>query len=355
MNLLKLESLYKFNPLLIDYYKLLSPEIPEFILEYANTKEMLKQQYISVSCGTIYSKLYNIERFSSLEHSIGVSLIIRNFTKDKKQTLSWLFHDIATPVFKHAIDYMNWDYHNQESTEDLTTQMIRNSQEIIKLLKWDNIKLEEINDYHIYPIADNNTPQLSADRLEYSLSNALFTYKTKKFEEIKDIYNNLEIQKNEYNEIELWFKNKEIAEIFEEMMWELSIIYMLDKTRFSMQFLADILKIMNENNELNIEDLYNLKEQEIINRIKNSKIWNIRECFKIRENSKEIFISNKKPLNNYFVHHWTKIRYIDPLTRYNNWYKRISEQSNNVKKIISNCLNFKMNNYMYLNFNINLK
>jgi hypothetical protein len=112
---------------------------------------------------------------------------------------------------------------------------------------------------------------------------------------------------------------------------------------------------MNENNELNIEDLYNLKEQEIINRIKNSKIWNIRECFKIRENSKEIFISNKKPLNNYFVHHWTKIRYIDPLTRYNNWYKRISEQSNNVKKIISNCLNFKMNNYMYLNFNINLK
>jgi hypothetical protein len=81
--------------------------------------------------------------------------------------------------------------------------MIRNSQEIIKLLKRDNIKLEEINDYHIYPIADNNTPQLSADRLEYSLSNALFTYKTKKFEEIKDIYNNLEIQKNEYNEIEL--------------------------------------------------------------------------------------------------------------------------------------------------------
>jgi hypothetical protein len=88
MKLLDLKSLYKFNPLIIDYYNLLSPEIPDFILEYANTKEMLKQQYISVSCGTIYSKLYNINRFSSLEHSIGVALIIRNFTKDKKQTLS---------------------------------------------------------------------------------------------------------------------------------------------------------------------------------------------------------------------------------------------------------------------------
>ncbi|MBR6907015.1 hypothetical protein IKN40_00460 [bacterium] len=47
---------------------------------------------------------------------------------------------------------------------------------------------------------------------------------------------------------------------------------MLDKTRFSMQFLADILKIMNEKNEIKIEDLYSLKEEEIINKIRNSKI-----------------------------------------------------------------------------------
>jgi hypothetical protein len=47
---------------------------------------------------------------------------------------------------------------------------------------------------------------------------------------------------------------------------------MIDKTRFSMQLLADILKIMNENNEINIEDLYSLKEEDIINKIRNSKI-----------------------------------------------------------------------------------
>ena len=44
-------------------------------------------------------------------------------------------------------------------------------------VKKDNIKIEEIDNYHIYPIADNDTPKLSADRLEYSLSNALFIYK----------------------------------------------------------------------------------------------------------------------------------------------------------------------------------
>jgi hypothetical protein len=134
------------------------------------------------------------------------------------------------------------------------------------------------------------------------------------------------------------------------MMWQLSIIYMLDKTRFSMQFLADILKIMHEWNEINIEDLYSLKEEEIINKIKNSKIWNIKKCFYIRENAEKINISDKEPTWKYFVHHGTKIRYIDPLTRFEKWYKRISEQSNNVKNIISNCLNYNMDKFIYLDF-----
>ena len=67
---------------------------------------------------------------------------------------------------------------------------------------------------------------------------------------------------------------------------------------------------------------------------------------------KKINISNKEPTWKYFVHHWTKIRYIDPLTRFEKWYKRISEQSNKVKNIISNCLNYNMDNFIYLDFNL---
>ena len=72
------------------------------------------------------------------------------------------------------------------------------------LLKRDNIELSEIDDYHIYPIADNDTPLLSSDRLEYSLSNALFTYNLLEIADIKEIYNDIEIQANEntlYREI----------------------------------------------------------------------------------------------------------------------------------------------------------
>lgn len=107
----------------------------------------------------------------------------------KKQTLSGLFHDIATPVFKHCIDFMNGDSENQESTEERTEQIIKNSKEIMSLLKRDNIKLEEVSDYHIYPIADNDTPRLSSDRFEYTLSGGLYQVRVFELEDIERYYN----------------------------------------------------------------------------------------------------------------------------------------------------------------------
>ena len=183
------------NETIKSYYKILSEDFPDFLNEYINTPEMLKQAKISVSCGTIYSKMYNQMWYSSLDHSIAVALIIWHFTKDKKHTLSWLFHDIATPVFKLSIDFMNKDYEKQESTEELTTKIISESKEIMTLLNRDGIKVEEVSDYHIYPIADNDTPCLSSDGLEYTLSNGLgATEKIWTLDDVKDVYDNIEIQ-----------------------------------------------------------------------------------------------------------------------------------------------------------------
>jgi len=232
----------KVNSETKDYFKILESTFPEWLNDYINTNELLKQQYISITCGTIYSNLFESDFFfSSLDHSIAVSLIIWHFTHNKVQTLAGLFHDIATPVFKHCVDFLNGDYMSQESTEDLTTDIIKNSKEIMELLKRDNIDLSEVDNYHLYPIADNDTPKLSSDRLEYSLSNALFTYKLLDAEKIKEIYNDIEVQRNEENEIELGFKTKSIARNFVKVTSKLSIIYREDRTRYSMQFIADII------------------------------------------------------------------------------------------------------------------
>ena len=325
-----------------DYFDILEPNFPEWLVEYINTEDMLKQQYISITCGTIYSDLFESRYFfSSLDHSIAVALIIWHFTHDKKQTLSGLFHDIATPVFKHCIDFLNGDHMTQESTEDLTTKIIFESTEIMELLKRDNISLDEIDDYHKYPIADNDTPKLSSDRLEYSLSNALFTYNLLNLEDIKEIYNDIEIDKDEEGILELSFKTKSIARKFVKVTSNLSIIYREDRTRYSMQFLADIVKKLNEEGKITKTDLYNLKESDVIEIIENSKYNDI---FKIWKNCKKIKISKIEPKDVYFVKCESKVRYIDPLVN----GKRISDICKIAKNMIDKNLSYDMSNYVYI-------
>ena len=68
-----------------EYFNILEPEFPNWLNDYINIKELQKQKYISVTCGTIYSDLFESEFFfSSLDHSIAVALIIWHFTHDKK-------------------------------------------------------------------------------------------------------------------------------------------------------------------------------------------------------------------------------------------------------------------------------
>lgn len=332
----------KLNKRTEEYFKILEPNFPEWLIEYINTEEMLKQQYISITCGTIYSDLFESSYFfSSLDHAIAVSLIIWHFTHDKKQTLSGLFHDIATPVFKHCVDFLNGDYMTQESTEDLTTKIISESTEIKNLLKKDNILLEEVDDYHKYPIADNDTPKLSSDRLEYSLSNALLTYNLLDLDEIKEIYNDIEIQKDEEGIDELSFKTKNIARKFVKVTSRLSIIYREDRTRYSMQFLADIMKKLSEDGKITKEDLYNLKESDVIEIIENSKY---KDIYKIWKETKKVKLSDEEPKNVYYVKHGAKVRYINPLVN----GERISNICKIAKNMIDKNLEYDMSKYVYI-------
>lgn len=334
---------------LLEYYKILSPNIPDFLNDYINTPELMRQKYISVSCGRIYSKSFPSDIFySSLDHSIGVTLIIWNFTKDKKQTLSGLFHDIATPVFKHSIDFLNGDYMKQESTESLTKTIIENSKEIKGLLDRDKIKLEEVCDYHIYPIADNDTPKLSSDRLEYSLSNSII-YGISDLDEVYRLYKDIYISRNEDDIEELAFKHRPLATRFVEITSKLSVCYRDDITRYSMQLLADIVKKLNEDGLITKEDLYTKKESEIVDIIEKSKYG---KYFDIWKNADEVKTSKEKPSNVYYVHHDAKIRYVDPLVKICSGSTRVSRISKEADEIIKKNLAYDMDNYVYLDFKL---
>lgn len=335
------------NPIIKEYFKILNKEIPDFLYDYINTKEMLRLNGISALVGSDYVRFMNVNfPYTSLSHSIGVALIIWHFTQDKKQTLAGLFHDIATPAFKHCIDFLNGDYEKQESTEELTTEIIKNSEEIMALLKRDNITLEEINDYKIYPVADNDTPKLSADRLEYTFSDALTMTNSFTLEDIKEMYENLKVLKNEDGIDEIGFTDLKIAEKFEYGASKLWFLLQSNKDKLKCQFIADTIKKMNEKGLIYRNDLYKYSEQEILDMIENCQYKEISETFKRFRKVLEINEGEVAPKDKYSVSLKVKKRYIIALVN----EKRIIEISEKIKKLVEEFSNFKSPTYGWFDF-----
>jgi len=334
------------------YYKILSEEFPDFLSEYIETSAMLRLDGISMFPGGDHTKILNIKNFNSrLKHSIGVALIVWNFTKDKKQTLAGLFHDISTPAFSHIVDFINGDYLNQESTEDLTKYMIENSKEIMQLLNRDGIKVEEVCDYHIYPIADNSTPMLSADRLEYTFSDGLEIEGIFDLDKINRIYKDLSVLKNENNEIELGFNNLEMAE---EFVHNANKLWLLisggNEINFIMQFWTDYLKSSMNKGYIKEVNLYKMSEKEIIEKKKKQAD---REMVKILEkfqNAISIGRSNIEIKDKYCVSVKAKKRYINPLVNNKDKAKRVTVLSCEAKKIIEEIKVFEDSKFAYLDF-----
>ena len=345
--------LKNLNEEIREYLKILSPEFPEWLLEYIYTPEMIRLDGIGMSCGTLYTKVYNDKYcYSTLTHSVAAALIIWHFTQDKKQTISGLFHDIATPVFKHCIDFMNGDSENQESTEERTEQIIRNSKEIMNLLNRDNIKVEEVSDYHIYPIADNDIPRLSADRFEYTLSGGIYQVKVFDIEDIKKYYNNVTICKNEDDIVELSFKDIKICEEFIHKISKLWPRWFEDEDRLCMQFIADIMKSINVKKYITVDDLYKYSEREIIEVIKNCDDNYIRKAFENFQNATRdsVYKSDMPNSEIYCTSVKGKKRYINPLVIANDKVNRIKNISALANSDIDDFINKKVHKFVGFKF-----
>lgn len=253
-------------------WKIYHDEMPEFLNEFLQLDIMKRIQNVGMNCGCEYTQFplfRNLREYSRYTHSVGCALIVWHFTLDMKQTLAALFHDVATPAFSHVIDFLHHDHLSQESTEEKTLQILESSDELMALLKRYGILVEEIADYHLYPIADNDTPLLSSDRLEYSLSN-LYNYGFCRLDEIREFYEDLCVSINELKEPEICFRSADVAERFALCALEMSKIYVADADRLIMQLLADLIEKAVSWQILKEDDLY-VDEHHVISKLLNNE------------------------------------------------------------------------------------
>lgn len=328
-----------------NYYKILSKDFPEFLNDYIYTKEMQRLDGINQICGAYWRNLKVFDNvYSVLMHSVAVALIIWNFTHDKKQTIAGLLHDITSPAFKHLIEFLKGDAEKQETLDGETGEFIKNSQEIVELLKRDGIEIGEVSDYKIYPIADNETPKLSADRLEYTFMNGVYYNSIWDLSDIKEMYDDIVILKNEEEIDELGFSSIEMTEKFVNGASTLWPLWVRSMDTITMYFFIDIIqKVLDENN-MDKEVLYSLSEKQIIDLILNCKNKEISNLFNKFLECDKIIECDEFRKDKFCVSRKVKRRYINPLTTSG----RASSVSKKAKEKIDEYLNMKMTKFAYI-------
>lgn len=288
-----------------------SGDLPECILEAARTPEMRRLSDVDMSCGCRYTGFpvfCGIEKYSRLRHSMGVAMIMWNFTRDLTQTMSGLLHDIATPAFSHTIDFLNGDRMKQESTETGIEEIVAGSNSLMKILKENGLNVHDVCDHHRYPLLDNEKPRLSADRLEYTIGNIIL-YKMLQKHEAEDLYTRIFAGRNEYGEEELIFTDTASAERFAEAALTCSAIYSSPEDRYAMTVLSEIIRTAMVLGVINKEDLYT-DEKNVIRLLCGNTYC--RQEWERYRNMKKIILSESPFGTGKWWNIEVKKRYIDP-------------------------------------------
>lgn len=302
------------------YHHILCAEPPAFIDQFADLYLLQRLSGVGLLCGTDWTPLYHNSFFySRLEHSIGVALIVWNFTHDKKQTLAGLLHDVSTPAFSHVNDFRNGDALTQESTENTNPDIIVQDVELGANLNRAGIYSTEVNDYHRFPVADNELPHLSADRLEYMYPSGAALDGSWTLSEIEKNYKAITVMKNENGEDELGFVSEEEALVYTKKFCSISLILQRNENKLTMQLMADILSRAVTLGIIDERDLFTMSEEQLMERFTRAVEEEIDDqfskLFRTFRGMTNVFHSDVAQPDSYCVSLDVKKRYVDPLVK----------------------------------------
>lgn len=302
------------------FWEVYCDKLPMVIYDGIRGEEMGRLCRIGMNCGCEYTSLPLFrslkERYTRFDHSIGTAIIVWRFTHSNAQTLAALFHDIATPCFAHVVDFMQGDHMMQESTEDRTREIIEKSEYLGIILRKYGLTVDEVADYHQYPVADNDSPKLCADRLDYTFGNQV-NFGRGAREQVREMLDDLVVGKNESGEDELMFRSQEKARAFAFGALRMGKIYVSDEDRFAMQALAELLKEAVRQGVISMDDLWT-DEPSVIRKLRTDPA--IRERWAhfrgyskiVRGREDGIVVRAKKRFVDPMVEDWGRMTALDP-------------------------------------------
>lgn len=287
-----------------DYINLLKKDgnisVGESILrleKYFNTKTMQRLKSKGMFCGMDYVKMEKLkpnEYYSRFDHCVNISYAAGVLGyRGLAEQLSGLFHDVGTYSFAHVNSFKKGDGLTQENDEMSVKEVLKQDKEVLEYLYQDGINIDDVVDYTKYPLLDKPLPCLCLDRADGILSTCLFWAKSHNFEDVKNLYymesfvtnlngttwDYLSDRLNDAHEKgEMCIGDTYKAEIedYFKAINSYSSILLSKESRYFMQVFGMVLNYYQELGLFTDRDLFFKSEQEIINRILDSKysyVW----------------------------------------------------------------------------------
>ena len=106
------------------------------------------------------------------EHSVGAMILVRRLGGDLTEQIAALLHDVSHTAFSHVIDYVV-DNHDGQSFHDEQKESYLSGTDVPDILAGHGYSWRQFLDEADYPILEQPSPRLCADRLDYFLRDSL--------------------------------------------------------------------------------------------------------------------------------------------------------------------------------------
>ena len=106
------------------------------------------------------------------DHSLGVMLLVRRLGGSPQEQLAALLHDVSHTAFSHVMDHVFDSAGSQSFHDHVQAEYVAGS-DLPALLAGLGIDWQDLLDEERYPLLEQPAPALCADRLDYSLRDAV--------------------------------------------------------------------------------------------------------------------------------------------------------------------------------------
>lgn len=293
-------------------------EIKEHVLiDLINSKSLQRLKGISQYMPEEY---FHKKEFTRYEHSIGVLILLRRLRADLKEQIAGLIHDVSHTAFSHVADFLFGDTIKEDYQDKNHKKFIENS-DIPMILSEHGFDYKDFLNLEKYTLLEREIPELCADRVDYALRQIFIEEGKKKSDYCMEGVINMKRR--------IVFNSYEVAKFFSLcfLKYQVYLWGSYDgKIRF--KILAEILDYALKKEIIVLRDLWK-DDKYVLSILRNVDDEEIISRFKLLEGN------SVSDLEGYKENIPKKFRYIDPIIFIEGEYIKLSEISEDYRKLLN--------------------